>query len=71
VEGIAGIRTNNGVEVLNNVIKRVVLRELMKGRICYVLRELIDFYLEDLKMRMEMEVTTFPSFSCLKRSIHI
>lgn len=67
VEGIAGIRTNNGVEVLNHVIKRIVLRELMKGRICEVLRELIDFYLEDIKMRMEMEVTTFSSLFCLEK----
>ena len=46
---IKGIRTNNGCEVLNRVIKKVVLLELVKGRVCEVLKELVEGWVVDIR----------------------
>jgi hypothetical protein len=53
---IKGIRTNNGCEVLNRVIKKVVLLELVKGRVCEVLKELVEGWVEDVEIRMSQQV---------------
>ena len=53
---IKGIRTNNGCEVLNRVIKNVVLLELVKGRVCEVLKELVEGWVEDVEIRMSQQV---------------